>query len=119
MYYLVDVETNKKRFSSESYEEILNHKKDLDQYPEYYNTVIKQFNYVVSEYDIWMSTESQTVIGIFTDFDLAMEAARNEYESFEESDEYILEYKQMTPKHNPNNVMINIKEFALNILEEV
>ena len=119
MYYLIDVETNKRRISSESYEKILNHKKDLDQFPEHYNTVIKQFNYIVSEYDIWMSTWSQILMGIFTDFDLAMKAVKKEYKLFEESDEYILENKQMTPVNNHNNIMIGIKEVELNILEEV
>lgn len=82
-------------------------------------TIIQEFNYIVSEYDMWMSRESQILIGIFTDFDLAMEAVRNEYGSFEESDEYIQDYKQMTPLHNSNEVKIDIKEVALNILEEV
>jgi len=58
-------------------------------------------------------------LGIFTDFDIAMEAIKKEYGDFEESDDYIQKHMQMTPLNNPNDVKIGIDEVELNILEEI
>ena len=118
MFKLIEIKNNNILMSSKLLLDLEQEKINVE-----YNlgtkTIIKEFNYIVSEYDIWMMKDSKVNLGIFTDFDIAMEAIKKEYGDFEESDEHIQEYMQMTPLNNPNGVKIDVEIVELNVLEEI